>query len=228
MRRMLLMLLHKRTLNQDVVSGAGEAYAFLWTRSHAALPTSRIAGTLKDNLIASSIASWLAILLLLALAGPVLLATLLTGRGLPYLIAAAALGIVLLALGIRYRHSVFTLGARAMAALVGVHLGRTVLFVYLLQVVQWWLVAPEAPLHLWAAMLVVAAVVNRVPFLPARDLVGIGAVLDVLALPAAYEATIAAMLLTRTALDKACNLLVVVVHHAWDQVFLAPPRPGTP
>jgi len=216
LRQSLFPLLHKRTLNQDVVTLLGEAYLFAWARRHLALSDGRIAGTIKDNLIASSLASWTSIVLLVQFAGQMLLTTFVEEHDPLYLIAIAVATVVLVAMGVRFRRTLLTLKPRTVAALFGIHLGRFLLLVYLLQILQWWAVVPEAPLSLWAAMLVVITIVNRLPFVPARDLVGIGAILGTPLLPGTFEATVAAMLLVRTALDKACNLAL----------WAAAPRPG--
>jgi hypothetical protein len=92
-------------------------------------------------------------------------------------------------------------------ALVGVHFARFALLVYGLQVLQWWVVVPGAALYQWIPILAVVAVVNRMPFIPARDLTGLG----VLAMPPELEAPVAAMLLVRSALDRGCNLALFLV-----------------
>jgi hypothetical protein len=134
-----------------------------------------------------------------------------------YVMAGALLVVVLVALGVRFRRTLFTLGPRTVLTLCAAHLGRYVLLLFVLQVLQWWVVVPDAPLRLWAAMLIVATVVSRAPFIPARDLAGIGAIFGVVTLPAAHEAAIAAMLLTRTVLDKMCNLGLAIANSALDR-----------
>jgi hypothetical protein len=216
-RHSLVPLLHKRTLNQDVVSGLGEASFFMWARRRLTLSDGQIAGTLKDNLIALSMASWTSIVLLVLFAGRMLLTTLFVEGDPLYVMAGVVLTTLVVALAVRFRRTLFTLEPRTLLTLFAAHLGRFVLLVYVLQVLQWWVVVPEAPFSLWAAMLVVATVVTRMPFIPAKDLVGIGAILGLMTLPAQYEANIAAMLLMRTVLDKTCNLGLAVVNLALER-----------
>ncbi len=215
--RSLLSLVHKRTLNQDVVSGLGEAFFFIWTRRHVGLPARLIVGVLKDNLIASSLASWVSLTVLVLCAAPMLLSAVMADTHPLFVIGAALLAVLLVVLGVRFRRTILTLRPRTVLYLSTVHLGRFLLLVFALQVLQWWVVVPDAPLSLWAGMLVVATVVSRMPFIPAKDLVGIGAILGVMTLPTMYEATVAAMLLTRTAFDKICNLAVAVAHVALER-----------
>jgi hypothetical protein len=205
-RQSLFPLLHKRTLNQDVVTLLGEAYFFAWARRRLPLPDRQIAGTLKDNLIASSLAAWTSVVLLVLFTGQILLAKLVAERDPLYSIAAIVVAASVVALGVRFRRTLFTLRLRTVLALFAVHLGRFVLLVYVLQILQWWVVVPEAPLSLWVTMLVVLTIVSRLPFVPARDLVGIGAILGTPVVPGMLEAAVAAMLLTRTVLDKTCNM----------------------
>ena len=206
----LLPLLHKRTLNQDVLSGMGEAWFFIWARQRVTLPDREIAGTLKDNLMLLSLAAWLSIVLLVVLAEPILWTRLIADTDLRVMVLAGVAIVLFVALAVRFRHTLLTLTPRADVALFALHLGRFVLLVYVLQIVQWWVVLPEAPFSLWATILAMIMVVNRIPFIPARDLVGVGAVLAVMALPARYEATIVAMLLVRTVLDRIFNAAAVV------------------
>jgi hypothetical protein len=207
-RESLVPLLHKRTLNQDVVAGSGEAFFFLWARPRVGMSTGQIAGTLKDAVIASSFAYWSSIGIFVLLARRFVLSALYTVSGPQVVAVGAALFFVLLILGIKLRRKILTLSPSTVVRLFFVHFGRLVLLVYLLQVLQWWVELPAVTLGMWVVMLVVITVVNRIPFIPARDLVGIGTVLSVLALPASYEPAIAAMLLMRTVLDKTSNLAV--------------------
>jgi hypothetical protein len=208
-RASLSPLARKRVLNQDVVSYAGEAYFFAWARQRLDLPDGFLLGTLKDNAVASSLASWVAALLLVGgclLTGQIVLADL-VGQYDPVQVAAGVgLVVGLATLALLFRRMLFTLPTRGVLALLGTHLVRYLVIGYTLQILQWWVVLPDTPLSVWATMLAVLTLINRVPFIPARDLVGIGAVLGMTDVLAASEATIAAMLLTRSALDKLCNV----------------------
>lgn len=206
-------IIRKRALNQNVVSYSGEAYFFAWVRRHLGLGKRRIAGTLKDNAIASGMGSWTAAVVLISvflMTGQIVLVDLL-GPEVPLYAAVAAVALV--GIGVRFRRTLFSLPPRTVATLFAVHLGRFLLLVYVLQILQWWVVLPEAPLSVWATMLAALTLINRIPLLPAADLVGIGAVLGMSDLLAASEATIAAMLLTRSALDKGANVLLFLVSY---------------
>jgi hypothetical protein len=207
----LLPLLRKRTLNQDVLNGLGEAYLFFWARRRLPITDSEIVGTIKDNLISASLGAWMSLGVLILVAKPMPLTRVLVDRGQVAVAAAASVLVALAALAVRFRRTVFTLPLRTVLVLVGVHFARFALLVYALQVLQWWVVVPGAALSQWIPILLVVAVVNRMPFIPARDLTGVGAVLGVLALPPGLEAPLAAMLLVRSALDRGCNLAVFLI-----------------
>lgn len=209
-------LLRKRALNQDVVSYSGEFYFFLWLRDRLALPARRILGAMKDNAIASVLASWTSTTLFVGgflLTGLIAPLSFVTERQL-LVIAIAATGVlILVAIGIRFRRRLLTLPTRVAAACYGIHLGRLLLIAGLLQILQWWIVVPSAPLAVWATIFVVLALVNRIPLIPARDLVGISAVLGLSSYIAAPASVIAALLLTRSVLDKLANGAFFLVGH---------------
>lgn len=226
LREGLWPILRKRALNQDVVSYSGEAYFFVWARQRLALSDGKIAGTLKDNAIASSLGTWAAAALLIGVflfTGQIVLADLVGEQDPLYVAAGVVLGAVVIGLGIRFRRTLFTLPPRVVLGLFGVHVGRFVLIAYVLQILQWWVVLPEAPLSVWATMLAVMTIINRIPLIPAKDLVGIGAILGMTQLLAASEAVIAAMLLMRSALDKGLNLLLFGALSVWERGRVAVP-----
>jgi len=72
-------------------------------------------------------------------------------------------------------------------------------------------VLPEAPLRVWATILVVGTVTNRIPFLPATDLLALGAVLGMTHLLEASAAVLAGMLVVRSVLDRTANAVLFVL-----------------
>jgi len=205
------VLLRKRVLNTDVVSYSGEAYFFLWAQRRVPHPTGQILGTIKDNAIASMLGSWGAALILLGVflyTGQIALVDVF-GPTTPLYVAG---GLLLLAIGsallARFRKTIFTLPPRTVLTLIAVHAGRFLVIIYVLQIVQWWVVLPEAPLEVWATMLVILTVANRLPLVPAKDVLGAGAVLGVSSLLDASEPVIAAMLMTQLALNKSTHLIL--------------------
>ncbi|AEN74643.1 hypothetical protein Rhom172_2759 [Rhodothermus marinus SG0.5JP17-172] len=213
-RRVFPVLVRKRVLNTDVLGYSGEVYLYLWARRHTDRPDGHLLRTIKDNTILSSVASTVAVVLLVAgavLSGQFALVDLLGQAADPVYIAAGGLAFgVLGALAVRFRRAIFYVPGRTAAVLLGVHVLRF-FAMYALQVLQWWVVLPEAPLRVWATILVVGTVTNRIPFLPATDLLALGAVLGMTHLLEASAAVLAGMLVVRSVLDRTANAVLFVL-----------------
>lgn len=211
-RTSLPALIQKRILNRDVVGLSGEGYLFLWARKRVERPASEIGGTIADNLIVASAAAWSVIILLLMTAVSIrpdpfelgIAAWSLVLAGAAFVIGVAALSIL--------RHRLFTLPDRTVWRLLIIHMFRFGLVYCVLQVLQWWVVVPDAGIGQWLPMLVVVAAVDRVPLVPSKDLAGVAAVLGLVSIPPVFEAAVLAMLLTKSALDKASNLSLFLVN----------------
>lgn len=210
----LPVLFRKRVLNNDVLGYSGEVYLFLWAKKRLGLPEKRLFGTIKDNAIMSSFASWSAVVVLLTgliYSGLLNLDEIGAVAGdLSMVIAAIAVLIVLVALAILFRKSVFTLDRKALAGLLGTHVSRFLLG-YVLQVVQWWVVLPDVPFSVWAKMLALQVLIRRFPFMPAADLVAMMAILQMIGYMDVPQEIIAAMITVRLALDKAANFGVFLL-----------------
>lgn len=208
-RRLFLLVLGKRTLNNDVLSYSGEAYFYYRLRDILPGKDRFILGAIKDNAISSSAASTFSVVLIAAIfqaAGLLVLQDIVGTSVFPYvIIGVAVLGVAAVIL-FRFRRTVFSLPGHIVVKVFATHFGRFIFVVYVLQVLQWWSVLPETPVRVWAIMLVIMSLTNRLPFLPSKDLVGVGIVLGISGLLEASESAIAAMLITRSVLDKGLNL----------------------
>ncbi len=212
--RLLGILLGKRALNSDVLSYSGEAYFFSKVRHLVKSPDKVVLGAIKDNAICSSTAASISVLILvgvLLLTGVVRLADFAQTNEWIYYASGTAAVVIGLALLIGFRNKVFTLPMRDVARFFFVHLARFALIVYVLQVFQWWVVLPETSLRVWATMLIILSLTNRLPFIPSKDLVGVGIVLGLSGFLESSESAIAAMLITRSVLDKGLNLFFFLV-----------------
>ncbi|MDX1547904.1 MAG: hypothetical protein R3247_12995 [Rhodothermales bacterium] len=214
LRAVLPVVLSKRVLNADVVSYSGEAYLYLKMRRRVGRGDRFVLGSIKDHAIGSALGSTLAVVLVVGgflYTGQITLVGVFGGQAPWYVAGGVGMILLLGAVAVRFRKTLFTLPRRQVFALFAIHFVRFVAVVYVLQILQWWVVVPAAPMSVWGTMLAVQAVANRLPLVPAKDLVAIGAILGMSGLLEASAAAIAAMLLTRSLLDKALNLFFFVL-----------------
>ncbi|SHK30235.1 hypothetical protein [Rhodothermus profundi] len=212
--RVFPVLVRKRVLNTDVLGYSGEFYLYLWARRHTDCSDGHLLRTIKDNTILSSVASTVAVVVLVSgtvLGGQFALVDLIGPAADPVYLVAGALALgVLGALAVRFRRAIFYVPGRMAGMLLGVHVLRF-FAMYALQVLQWWVVLPEAPLRVWATILVVGTATNRIPFLPATDLLALGAVLGMTHLLEASAAVLAGMLVVRSVMDRTANAVLFVL-----------------
>ncbi|NQV72994.1 hypothetical protein HQ496_07715 [bacterium] len=75
-----------------------------------------------------------------------------------------------------------------------------------MQILQWWVVMPYMPFDVWGTMLAIVTISNRLPFIPAKDLLAVSVILGVSGVVEGSSAAISAMMLTRFAIDRLLNL----------------------
>ncbi len=218
--RYAAFFLRKQVYNAALVGYSGEMVFCFWAQEHLGLPASKALSAIKDNNILSAMASNLVTVVLVAafvLGGkfamlsagtPAIMATLLGGLGFVLLVS------VLFA---RFHKRLIALPARQAAYVFGVHLARVSL-VAALQVLQWHLVIPQAPVSVWLAFLTAQFVLTRIPFLPNKDLVFLGLTLNLTGLVNAPGAVVAGMFVAFGALMQLANLAVYAAASASEAV----------
>lgn len=224
---LLPAVLMRRLCSGHVIDYSGEAYLYLWARRHLDLPHARIVHGIKDNVILSSAMSTLfalAVLGALAAGGWLVLDARALGGHWGWLLAApAALG-ALAAGAWAMRRRLLSAPPSASAAVCAAHLVRHSL-VHLLQVALWVVVEPSVPLSSWLTLLAAQIVLTRVPFLPSRDLVFVGAGLGLSGYLGVESAVVASILLTTAVLDRGLNLVLYLLCR-WSQRRRAAPGPA--
>ncbi|MEX0821036.1 MAG: hypothetical protein WD021_02730 [Rhodothermales bacterium] len=203
------VMIRKRVLNVDVVGYSGEVYLVLWAKTRVREGTAFVVGTVKDNLIVSAASSLIAAAMLIGIllaAGQIPLADVVDVPS-PFYVSLGAIAAVFLGVVVyRFRHVIFSLSRRTLAALSAAHVVR--FFVgYVLQVAAWWIVIPTASFQTWAILLVLFVVINRIPFLPSSDLVFVSAGAGLTPLLDVPVAPVVSMLLVRSAADRLLNLV---------------------
>lgn len=210
--------LKKRVYNRDVMSYSGEVYLYFWARKRLSQPGMQILHGIKDNAIISSIASTIIAFGLLALfffSGLMVLPAAVTEQNITYVLAGGVVFVALIAVGIQFRNSIFQITGSLIASLFGLHVLR-LLVVQALQIVQWAVVAPDIPIQTWFTFLAIQIIANSIPFIPSRDLVGVGVAIEIAEAVQVPRALIAGLMLVHSMLDKAFNLLLFVGLSIWE------------
>ncbi|PSQ69309.1 MAG: hypothetical protein BRD31_05870 [Bacteroidetes bacterium QH_2_64_26] len=208
-RDLVLALLRKRVLNNEVLGYSGEAYFCVWAQRETNLTPGEALRTIKDNTIISSVVSTgvaFSLLALFVLTGQIELLEQFLPVDSSVGVAGAAVFILALIVGVNIRRVVFFLPAWLLGLLGAGHLVRFVLN-YTLQVAQWAIVIPEVPLDIWITLLALHIVIHRVPFVPSRGLVFMSAGVGLSGTLQIPEAALGSMLLAQTLLDRVLNLL---------------------
>jgi hypothetical protein len=218
-----VVLLRKRFLNTLMIDYSGEAYLFAWARGRLGLPTATLGHAVKDSNVLSAgaglVTIWLVLLVLVA-AGAAELPGLAVGAVWFYA-AASLLPLVLCGALVAAGARVTTLTRGQLLATFALHLGRS-LAAQAIQLALWLssgaLASPAACLEFVALRLLV----SRLPFVPGKDMIFVGAGLAAAGGIAATPA-VAAVLVLVTASELVLDLVLVGL--PW---LVAGARPAAP
>jgi hypothetical protein len=229
-RRGLVAFFKKRVFNNDVLGYSGEVYLYVWAKHHVrGARDADLLRTIRDTNIISSAASTLVAIGLLAF--------FVYGRhidlqawvgdytGLEIALALVAT-IVVGVLAVRFRRYLFSMPPRQAALIFSVHSVR-LLIVNALLLAQWMVVIPEVALSTWFTFMAVSIILDRIPFVPNRDLLFFGLGLGMAGSLAIPEAELAGMLLAYNVMAKSLNILFLSLSFfgAGDRML---PSPETP
>ncbi|WP_234567362.1 hypothetical protein [Rhodohalobacter sp. 614A] len=206
-------VLTKKIYNDEIVGYSGEFYLFIWARKHLNKRDSVILKNLRDNNILSVVTSnFVALSLIGALVftGIIDIGDLVPNVNFVYVTIALIIAILLVILFIQFRKYLFDLPLKKAFIIFSIYLFRFVLHNSLL-VVQWAVVIPQTPLSTWLIFLAITIVVNRIPFLPSRDLVFMWAGIELSRVLNMTTASVAGMLLVSSVLKKCTNLILLLL-----------------
>lgn len=209
----LSIFVKKRVLNKDVLGYSGEVYLYLWAKQRLDLTERQVLGAVKDNTIVSSVSSTVfafAVLAVLLTTGQLAFLETLTDHEALYAAVGVLLILVVGLVAVRFRRTLFHLSWRWLGLLAVVHFARLAM-VNALQIAQWAVVLPGIELQVWFSYLAVLIVTSRIPLLPGRDLIFLGAGVELSRMMDVPTAGIAGMLLASSVLDKATNLVMFSV-----------------
>lgn len=203
-------LLRKRIYNSALVGYSGELFMMMWARPRVAMSAARLALLIKDVNVLSAIASTLVSLVVLT---SVLLDW--QGSAPPWLWAVPlALCASLVPLVLVLRLGFDALPVRSALLVMAIHLGRFVV-TQGLQLGQWMVQLPDAGIGVLARLLALQMLVSRLPLLPSRDLLFIGAGLALSGPLAIPQAELAGMLIMTSALQMLMHFIVLLATMIW-------------
>ena len=210
---MFKTFLTKRVYNEEVMGYSGEVFLFSWARKLLDSGDREILKNIRDNNILSAVSSYLVAFTLVGILvffGVIDLESLLGDVSLAYIIGGVLITIALVIVVVQFRRYVFALPFSKAITILGIYLSRFTIY-HGLMIVQWAVVIPETPLRVWLLFAAIIIAVNRIPFLPSRDLIFVWAGIELSRSLDMATAAVAGMLLVNSALRKIANLVLFLV-----------------
>lgn len=204
----LPVFIKKRVYNKDVMGYSGEVYFYTWARKRIALSDVEILKDIRDQNIISSVASTVIAVVLVTffLYGGQLTITDLVGEAnVTYMIGGGVVIAVLTLIGIRLRKYLFSMVLKTALLIFALQCVRLVAG-QALQIGQWAVAMPEVPLRVWFTYAAMSLIISRIPVIPNRDLLFLGAGVGLSSVVHISSAGVASMLVAITVLNKILNL----------------------
>jgi len=205
----LKVFIQKKVLNLDVMGYTGEAYFYVWGKQHLKEDDKHIFNVIKDNNIISSFASTLLAIILLTIFISVsevdFLEVIKVSQNV--VIGVVIVAIIVIFLGIYFRKYIISMNRNMALKVFGIHVFR-IIFVYTLEVLQWMVVLPLVPLHIWFVFLSARIISSRLPFIPSQDLLFVSISLEMSKYMDVSGAGIAGIMIANNFLNKSMNLIL--------------------
>ena len=197
----------KKILNTDVYVYSGEAYFYVWGKKNLEEDHKHIFNVIKDNNIISSIASTFMAIVLLVIFLYVAQDNLLEGIDISFdtvkwVLITALFSLPIIVYLLRF---IISMSTAIASKVFGIHLFRFVV-TYGLEVMQWMVVMPEIPLHIWFVYLGSKMIGSRLP-IPNFDIVFISVSAYISSYLGTDEASILALMAAVTAVNKLINIV---------------------
>lgn len=213
----------KQVYNDEVMGYSGELYLYLWGRRRTGKSDKELFKNIRDNSILSSITSHsvaVALIAFLIWTGQIPVKEWVGQADLVYISTGVLLALAVGTLVVYFRRYLFALAPAKALRVLGIYYTRFTIH-HALLMAQWSVVMPETPLYVWFSFVTLFIVINRIPFLPSKELVFVWAGIEASRLFDMASATVAAMLLVSGALRKLTNLsLYLLIHHIYPDAEL--------
>lgn len=200
----------KKVYNDEVMGYTGEVYLYTWGRKLAGNSDKDVLKNIRDNSIISAVNSNTTAFLLIGVliyAGQVNIADLVGNVDYFYVALGLFITAVLIVLFIRFRRFLFDLPWKTAATIFGIYTVRFAIH-HAMLMLSWAIVIPETPLNVWFTFLATIIIVNRIPFIPSKDLVFVWFGIELSKMLDMATASVAGMLLVFSALTKITNLVL--------------------
>jgi len=207
-KNLFSIFVRKKILNSDFMGYSGDVFVLYWIKNRLNISEGKVFRFMVDNGITSSVGAFSAtgvLFSLLILTDSIRWGDFMGDKNPMVFVGAILLLVVLGIAGYRFRHAIFSLPGKSVIRIYIAHFARFMLN-FGMQILQWWLVLPIMPFDVWGTMLAILTISNRLPFIPAKDLVAVSVILGLSGVVENSEAAISAMLLTRIAIDRVLNL----------------------
>lgn len=204
------IFLKKKVYNNEVMGYTGELYLFMWGRKLAGNTEKSVLKDIRDNSILSAVTSNLIAVLLVGIiiyAGQVQILDVLDSVNWIYVLTGVFIALIVIGLIIQFRKYLFDLAPRKAAKIFCIYLTRFVIH-HGLMVLSWAVVIPDTSITIWLTFLATVIVVNRIPFIPSKDLVFVWFGIELSKMLDVATASVAGMLLVYSALSKVTNLIL--------------------
>ena len=213
------VFLKKRIFNKDVLGYSGEFYFYTWARRHLPLSDRAILKTIRDQNVVSSIASTAVAVALLAgflYFGELSITDWLGRADRTYVAGGAVVAAVLVLLIVRLRRYLFSMPWKTARLIFGIQALRSITG-QALMIAMWAAAMPEVALRVWFTYSALSIIVTRLPFIPNRDLIFLGAGVSLAGSVPVSEAGIAGMLAVTTVLGKVLNFVFFALLSWWER-----------
>ncbi|GMQ80647.1 MAG: hypothetical protein BMS9Abin05_0075 [Rhodothermia bacterium] len=208
----LRAFLKKRVFNEEMTGYSGEVYLYWWLSQRSEISRSEAFRVVRDNNILSSVASMtvaFGLVGILALTGLLLLGPLLGRINGSYAAIGAVAVVVVVIVAFKFRHSLFSLSRPVAYRILGIHYGR-LLGANALIALQWSVGAPGISISVWLTYLSILIVLNRIPFLPSKDLFFLSASVELSSMMGIATTAIAGILVASSVLVRSTNVLIFI------------------